>query len=138
MKGVTRKRIGYAVAFVVMVAVEVLIALYVHDDFIRPYFGDMLVVCALYALVRIFVPDGVKMLPLYIFLFAVCVEISQYLHIADLLGISRNPFLRVLVGGVFDWKDIACYAVGCVLLGVTEWVRWRKDRHADSAVGGDE
>ena len=37
------KRIGYAIATVILLLTEVLIALYVHDAFVRPYIGDVLV-----------------------------------------------------------------------------------------------
>ena len=35
------KRIGYAIATVILLLIEVLIALYVHDAFVRPYIGDV-------------------------------------------------------------------------------------------------
>ena len=38
------KRIGYAIATVILLLIEVLIAIYVHDAFVRPYIGDVLVV----------------------------------------------------------------------------------------------
>ena len=33
------KRIGYAIATVILLLTEVLIAFYVHDAFVRPFFG---------------------------------------------------------------------------------------------------
>ena len=51
-----KKRLFYLVATLVLLAIEVLIALFVHDSFVRPYVGDMLVVVVIYAFVRIFVP----------------------------------------------------------------------------------
>ena len=44
------KRIGYAIATVVLLLIEVLIAVYVHDAFVRPYIGDVLVVVVIYTL----------------------------------------------------------------------------------------
>lgn len=108
----------YLAATVALTAVEVFIALYVHDQFIRPYVGDVLVVIVLYCFVRIWFPVGWKKLPLYIFLFAAGVEILQYFRLVELLGVERNTFLRILLGSVFDVKDIICYGVGCGLLGV--------------------
>lgn len=49
------KRIGYAIATVILLLTEVLIALYVHDAFVRPYIGDVLVVIVIYTFIRIFV-----------------------------------------------------------------------------------
>lgn len=108
-----KPRIRYAVAFLVLLAVEVLIALFVHDNFIRPYVGDMLVVVVLYCFVRIWIPNGVRLLPLFIFVFAAGVEFLQYFRLVELLGVASNPFLRILLGATFDWKEIVCYGVGC-------------------------
>ena len=118
----------YAVITVLLIFIEVLIALFVDDAFIRPYFGDMLVVIVLYAFVRIFLPRGHRLLPLYIFAFAVMVEVLQYFHIVDILGLGGSRFFRTLIGGVFDWKDIGCYATGCLVLAGIEWIRWKKEQ----------
>ena len=115
-----RKRIGYGIVTMLLLVIEVLIALFVHDSFIRPYVGDVLVVIVIYFFIRIFIPQHCKLLPLWIFLFAAGVEVLQLFHIVDLLGLGGNPFLRILIGSVFDIKDIVCYAVGCLLLATYE------------------
>lgn len=115
-----KKRLAYLFATIVLFGIELLIALYVHDRFIRPYVGDVLVVVLLYTFVRIFLPDGVRLLPLYIFLFAAGVELLQFIGIVELLGLSDNRILSVVVGSVFDIKDILCYGIGAVILWVYE------------------
>jgi hypothetical protein len=109
-------RIKYLVAFIIFFIVEVLIALYVHDDFIRPYVGDILVVILLYCFVKIFVLYKVQLIPLYIFIFSAFVEILQYFKLVEILGLQDNRFARIVIGSVFDWNDILCYGVGCILL----------------------
>lgn len=111
------KRIAYGVAAAILLITEVLIALYVHDSFIRPYIGDVLVVIVIYTFIRIFIPERYRLLPLWVFLFAVGVEVLQFMHIVELLGLKDNRFFSLLVGSVFDIKDIICYAAGCLLLG---------------------
>ena len=120
-------RILYAVATLLLLLTEVFIALYVHDDFIRPYVGDVLVVIVIYTFIRMIIPEKCRLLPLYIFIFAAGVELLQLAKIVEILGVEDNTFLKTLIGSVFDVKDIVCYAVGCVILGVYEWVRTRKD-----------
>ena len=115
-----KKRLFYLMMTAALLIIEVLIALYVHDDFIRPYIGDVIVVIVIYSFIRIFIPDGFRALPICIFIFAVIVEVLQYFNIVGLLGLSENRFMRVLIGGTFDWKDIACYGAGCLLLGLYE------------------
>lgn len=116
-------RINYALVFIILLLIEVLIALFVHDNFIRPYIGDVLIVMVLYAAVRMIIPYSYRLLPLYIFIFATIVECLQYFKIVQLLGMTNNGFIRVLIGTVFDVKDILCYGIGCILLGVYEWKR---------------
>ena len=53
-------------------------------------------------------------------LFAVLVEVLQWFHIVDIMGLSDSRFFSVLIGGVFDWKDILCYGLGCIALGLYE------------------
>lgn len=113
-------RIKYGIAFALLLLIEVIIALYVHDSFIRPYVGDMLVVILVYSFTRIFVPEKCRLLPLYVFLFAAGVEVLQYFKLVHILGLEDNRFLRIVLGSVFDIKDIVCYGVGCALLEVFE------------------
>ena len=113
-------RWGYLAASIIVFIIELIIALYVHDRIIRPYIGDMLVVVLVYCFVRVFVPRGMKRLPLYVFLFAVCVEVLQYFRLAELLGLQGNTAARIILGSVFDWKDIACYGAGCLLIQIFE------------------
>ena len=111
---------GYLAAGIIVFIIELVIALYVHDHIIRPYLGDMLVVVLVYCFVRVFVPVGMKRVPLYVFLFAVCVEVLQYFCLADMLGLQGNTAVRIILGSVFDWKDIACYGAGCLLIQIYE------------------
>ena len=111
-------RLFYLVATIVLLMTEIWIALYVHDDFIRPYIGDLLVVIVIYCFVRIWIPEGKRLLPLYIFLFATAVEVLQYFDLVTILGLEHNRIFRILLGSVFDLKDILCYGVGCILLGL--------------------
>ena len=105
---IMKKRIFYIISFLVIFCIEVLIALYVRDRFIRPYVGDMLVVVLVYSFVRIFLPTGIPRMPFYVFLFACFVEVLQYFRLVETLG------------STFDWGDIACYAVGCVFIVLFE------------------
>ncbi len=118
-------RVKYAIVFVLLLFVEVMIALYVHDTFVRPYVGDMLVVILVYSFTRIFIPERCRLLPLYVFLFAAGVEVLQYFKLVQVLGLESNRFMRIVLGSVFDIKDIVCYGVGSILLEVYERIKSR-------------
>jgi hypothetical protein len=107
-------RIAYAVLFLLLLIAEVLIALFVHDSFIRPYLGDVLVTVLICAFCCIFVPKGIRLLPLYVFLFAAAVEVSQYFGLVRALGLGDIPFFAILMGTTFSVYDLICYGVGCL------------------------
>ena len=109
------KRFSYFLIFCSLMAVEVCIALFVHDSFIRPYVGDMLVTLLLCCMARVVISDQVRLLPLYVFLFAACVEIGQYFDVVALLGLEDNRLISIALGRTFSWLDLVCYTVGCVV-----------------------
>ncbi len=110
----------YAAAFFALLAVEVCIALFVHDAFVRPYVGDVLVVVLLYCFWRIFLPPY-RWLPAAVFAVAVAVEVSQYFHLVEVLGLDGNRFFLTILGNAFSWGDMGCYAVGCALAALWQW-----------------
>ena len=109
------KRILYASIFCGLLAVEVCIALFINDAFVRPYVGDMLVTLLLCCLCRVIFPYKVRFLPLFVFVFAACVEIGQYFDLVALFGLADNRILSIALGRTFSWLDLVCYAVGCVM-----------------------
>ncbi len=115
-----KSRATYAVAFGVLLFIEIIIALFVHDAFVRPYIGDVLVTVLLCCLCRIIIPKGVSALPIYVFVFAVLVELAQYVNVVKLLGLENNAFFSTIIGTTFSFVDILCYAVGCLAFWVAE------------------
>lgn len=112
-----KMRLIFAAVFILLVLVEVYIALFVRDDFIRPYFGDVIIVWVIYAFVRMFLKaKPYVMIPVYIFIFSVLVEIGQYFKMVDVIGLGHIKFFRILMGTSFSWIDIICYGAGCALL----------------------
>ncbi len=115
-------RLAYLTAFLALLCIEILIGAFVHDAFVRPYVGDILVVILIYCLIRIVKPTGIELLPLYVFIFALAVELLQLIKIVDLLGIPRDSIVANIVGTSFSFIDIICYAVGCGITYITELI----------------
>ena len=114
-----RKRIPYIIASAVLLAAEILIGLFVHDRFVRPYFGDVLVTALLCCLVRIAVPEKWKSLALWVFLFSVFVEFTQLWGLSKWLGVD-GTLLGVILGSSFSYMDILCYFCGCLAFFLIE------------------
>ncbi|MBQ2768105.1 MAG: DUF2809 domain-containing protein [Clostridia bacterium] len=106
----------YAVLFAALLLIEICIALFVRDRFVRPYVGDMLVTLLIGCFIRIFAPQKPLLLPIYVFLFAAVVEVSQYFDLIALLGLGDNRFLSLIIGRTFSAADLLCYAAGCLAL----------------------
>jgi len=120
MKGVGVVKFGfsfkYLLAFLLLLAAIVLIALFVTGGFIRNHFGDILIVIFIYCFIKTFVRSRHKLLPLYIFVFAAAVEIGQYFGLVYLLGLGHSRLARIVIGTTFDALDILMYFVGCALI----------------------
>ena len=106
----------YFIAFVLLFILIAVIALFMPGGFIMYHFGDILIVIFIYCFIRIFIRNRLKLLPLYIFIFAVLVEIGQYFGLVYILGLGHSQLARVVIGTTFDPYDILMYAIGCILI----------------------
>ncbi|GLR06585.1 hypothetical protein GCM10007906_41730 [Vibrio hyugaensis] len=93
----------------------VVIALYVRDSFIRPTFGDALVVVWLYYFLASLFSMPVHWLASLVVLIAFAVELGQLVQVAAWLGIEPSSPLTVILGATFDWKDLLAYCIGGLL-----------------------
>ncbi|ELB2852288.1 DUF2809 domain-containing protein [Vibrio alginolyticus] len=99
------------VCFIVLVV----IALYIRDSFIRPTFGDVLVVVWLYYFLASLFSMPVNWLVSLVVLIAFAVELGQLLQVVAWLGIEPSSPLAVILGATFDWKDLLAYSIGGLL-----------------------
>ena len=107
-----------------LLAVEVLIALFVRDAFVRPFVGDLLVVVLIYSFLRIFLSTQSPRLVVGVCAFAFGVEFLQYFDPVGLLGWENNRFLSVLIGRTFSWLDLLAYLAGSVVNQIlSKWER---------------
>lgn len=118
----------YFVLTLLFFITEVLIALFVHDNFVRPYLGDVLVVILIYCFVKSFLKVPVITAAASVLLFAFAIEFLQYLNIVELLGWQQSRLASTVVGRSFSWADILCYLVGCILIVAIEKVQWRRNK----------
>ena len=112
-------RMNWAMTGIAILAFEIFIAIYAKDGFIRYYLGDVLAAAMLYAFGRAAFRLPPKILALAVFTLSLVIEITQYFKVLEILGV-QNYALWIIFGGTFDWTDIICYAIGCVLAYVSE------------------
>ena len=108
------KNRNFILPILVVLTMEVLIATVFNHTFLRPVFGDFLVVILIYFFIRIFSRIESPKLALGVFIFACLVEIGQLIGIMNILGLQKNNATDLTLGSTFDWIDILAYATGCV------------------------
>jgi hypothetical protein len=112
-------RITYILFVVVLLIVEVIIFTLVEDNFINFYVNKVLIIILLYCFIRIFIPQKIRLLPLYVFLFACEIELLQYFYYYKFLGLTKDPIMKAVVGTPSIWLDILCYAIGTVFNSIS-------------------
>ena len=113
----------YFIAFVVLFITEVLIALYAHDEFVRPLLGDFLVVILLYCMVKSVIKKQETEIALYVLIFAYLVELAQYYEFVKRIGLGDNQLANIVFGNFFSWVDIVMYTLGIMLVLTFEYLR---------------
>ena len=120
-------RIKYLLIAVLVFVCEVLIATKLSGfKFVRENFGDFLVVILLYFAVKTIRNFPALSLAISIFVFACAVEISQYFHLADALGLRRGSVLSIALGNNFSFYDILMYLVGSIAAYTIDVLFFRK------------
>lgn len=106
----------YLLLAVLLFTVEVCIAVFVNDRFIRPLVGDALVVILVYCFIRIFLNADYRTVALGAFLFACLIEFLQFFDFVKLLGLENNRVLSTALGRTFALLDLAAYFAGFLIV----------------------
>ncbi|RZK60532.1 MAG: DUF2809 domain-containing protein [Hymenobacter sp.] len=103
--------------------VEAFIAAFLHDRLVRPYVGDLLAVVFLYCLVKSVAPVPVVPAVAGVLLVAYVIEILQYVHLLQHLGLAHSRLAAVVLGSHFEWIDMLAYTLGALLIWGAERAR---------------
>jgi hypothetical protein len=116
-------RPGYAAAALIVLLVEIIIALFVRDAFVRPYLGDTLAVILVYLALR--AVTGLRVLPaaLIALVIAFVVEFGQWFGLVDRIGLGGSPVARVALGTGFEPLDFVAYTAGALAILAFEALR---------------
>ncbi len=108
--------------------IEVLIAVFVRDSFVRPYLGDVLIVILLYCSLKSFLNVSVFTAAIAILLFSFFIEFLQYILIIELLNVQHSTVARTVIGTSFSWLDLLAYTVGIAIVLALEKYLQRNHR----------
>ena len=114
---------NYFSLFLLLLIIEFLIGVYMHDVVIRPYGGDFQVVILLYCFIKSLIDTPVTKTAIGVLIFAYLIEISQYFHLVELLGLMHSHLALLILGNSFSLNDLLCYTLGILLVLLVERIR---------------
>ncbi|MFM5523784.1 ribosomal maturation YjgA family protein [Aeromonas jandaei] len=95
------------------------IGFYAEGAFWRGFLGDVMIVVLLFSFFNMIVVQPAWRGAIAALILSFVVEIFQYFHLVDFLGIE-NKFIRIVIGTHFDWLDVIAYTLGfliCLVIG---------------------
>lgn len=105
---------------IALLFIEVAIALFLKNGFIRFTVGDFLASILVYSFFRSFL----KLKPITIALlalgFSFSVEFLQLFNLLDTLDLRNNRFIATLLGSHFSISDLIAYALGVLTIFVID------------------
>jgi hypothetical protein len=113
-------RLKYFIWFLVLLFIELYIALYIKDRFIRPYIGDVLVVILLYTFLRSFFKISYIQGMITVLFFSFTIEFSQVFQPIKLLNLEDCQIAHWVLGSSFNWFDFIAYLAGLVIIFIVE------------------
>lgn len=119
--------VRYFILTILLFLTEVFIGMYVDDAIIRPYGGDFLVVILIYCFVKSFLDTPVIQTAIGVLLFSYVIEVSQYFHLVDLIGLGNSRIAVVMMGNYFAWTDMLAYTLGIVTVIIIEQQRIKRN-----------
>jgi hypothetical protein len=105
---------AYGLLATSLLLVEILIARFAHDRFVRPYAGDFLATIFLYCLLKSVWPAPAWQVALAALLVSYAIEMAQLAHLLHWLGWQHSRMARLLLGSQFEWGDMLAYTLGAV------------------------
>lgn len=113
----------YFFASCALFLVLVYIALFVNDQFIRPFLGDVLVVGWMYLFLKSFIKLQRYKLAHAVLFFSYSVEVAQFFDLVTILGLQHIKAARIIIGSTFDWLDLLAYTIGWFSIILIEYYR---------------
>ncbi len=117
------KRIYDWSGFIILLIIEIFIAAYIQDDFIRPYLGDFLVVILIYCFLMAISQLSVFKALVTVFLFSFAVEFFQLINIVKVLQYQPPKIVMIILGSSFSVWDLLAYSLGLFTCLLLEYIR---------------
>jgi len=117
---VLKFQLKYFLITIALLLIEICIALFMHDNFVRPYAGDFLVVILIYCFIQSFFKLPYLPTAIAVLIFSYIIELLQYFNLIGMLGLQHSNVARIVLGTLFEWRDIVAYTAGIGLVLLLE------------------
>lgn len=111
----------YVLGFTGLLIVEILIARFVNDDFVRPYLGDFLVVILIYCFLMAVTRLSVLKALFTVLIFSFAVEFFQIINIVKVLQYQPPKIVMIMLGSSFSVWDLLAYSLGIIFTAGMEF-----------------
>lgn len=126
-----RRRVVYIISTIICFIFCVLIVVLLSNNkLVRGFVGDIVVIILIYSFIKIFIDIRPFKLCIFILLFSYTVEFFQYFGIVDYIGLGESKIARVVIGTVFDFKDLLAYLIGVIVTLLLEEVLFQRLKKA--------
>ncbi len=102
----------YLAISILLLIVEIIIAIFVNDQFIRPIFGDYLASILLFYMIATFAKFSKNKIAILTLIISYTIEVLQYIHILEILHLDKIKILNIVLGNSFSWTDMLAYTLG--------------------------
>jgi Protein of unknown function (DUF2809) len=107
----------------ILFSIEIVIAVFFRDKFVRYFLGDLLVVIFLHCFIMSWLRLESTKVALSVLTFSFVIEILQYFNILNALGWENNKIAIIILGNSFDAMDLVAYTAG---IAIVLWLENRK------------
>ena len=102
----------YFLWFLLLLATEIAIALFLKTGFIRHTFGDFLVVILIYCFIKSFWNTKPLNAGVFVLLIAYAIEFLQLSNFLEHLNLSNSTAATLIFGNTFQFGDLLAYSLG--------------------------
>jgi len=115
----------YFICFIILFIIEVAIAIFLSNGFIRSTFGDFLVVMLIYSFVKTIFDWKPLKVAIGVLIFAYLIEFTQLFQILKICNLQDHKILATVLGSTFQISDLVSYTIGTITILIIE-DRFRK------------
>ncbi|WP_055443044.1 DUF2809 domain-containing protein [Lacinutrix himadriensis] len=117
----------YLIASIILFIVEVLIAIFLKDGFIRHTFGDYLAVILLYCMFKSCITTKPFYIAIVVLIISYGIEFLQLTNFLEITNLDNNKLAKIILGSTFSLSDLIAYTLGFISILIFEF---KTQKHA--------